>query len=120
MSPGILSTLSPIIREPPQPVNGGCVLLASQQLVALKYTSEKPLQPLKAAIPIDVTELPMVKLPVKPLHLRKAQVPIDVTEFPMFKLSEKPLQLAKASLPNVVTELGMLRSPVKPLHPLKA
>jgi hypothetical protein len=40
-------------------------------------TLVKPLQPLKALLPIDVTPLPMVTL-VKPLQLLKALLPIDV------------------------------------------
>jgi metal-sulfur cluster biosynthetic enzyme len=53
------------------------------QLVALKFTEVKPLQFLKAAFPIDVTELGMLT-EVKPLQYSKAELPIDVTELPMF------------------------------------
>ena len=42
----------------------------------------RPVQPLKAELPIYVTELGMVTV-VKPLQPSKAEPPISVTELPM-------------------------------------
>ena len=53
-------------------------------------TVVNPLQPEKALLPIDVTELGMVR-DVRPLQPQKAAVPMDVTELPMVS-DVNPLQ----------------------------
>ena len=88
-------TLLPIVSEPVKPV------------------------PIKAPVPIEVTELGMASEPVRPVQSVKATSPIVVTELP----SDKPVKLMqkpKAPSPIVVTELGMFNEPVKPVQPMKA
>ena len=70
------------------------------------------LQPAKAPLPIEVTELGMVML-VKPLQAQNAQSPISLTELGMVTLV-KPLQPQNAPSPIEVTELGIIVF----LHPL--
>jgi hypothetical protein len=57
---------------------------------------------------------------VKLRQLSKAPSPIEVTEFPIVKEPVKPLHPLKALLPIEVTESGIVKEPVKPLHPPKA
>ena len=52
------------------------------QFVALKMTEVRPLQELKTASPMEVTELPMVT-EVRPLQKEKAASPMVVTELGM-------------------------------------
>ena len=65
------------------------------QLTALKSTEVSPLQPLKAPIPMLVTELGMVT-EVSPLQNRNALVSIIVTELGMM-IEGKAVQASKAS-----------------------
>ena len=60
------------------------------QFFALKKTSFKPLQPEKAELPIEVTELG-ISTDVKLLQPEKAEPPIDLTEFGI-STDVKPLQ----------------------------
>ena len=61
----------------------------------------------------------MVKLPVKPLQFLKAPMPIYVTELGMVNEPVKPLQLLNAPLAIVVTELPIVKD-VKFLQSAKA
>ena len=62
------------------------------QCVGLKWTSERQLSPEKAAPPIVVTELPIVKTPEKPVQPTKALSPISLTEFGIVRSPVKPVQ----------------------------
>ena len=73
-----------------KPLNGRELYSKSLQFFAFQTTLVKPLQPMNAPSPIEVTELPMVTL-VKPLQLQNALPPIEVTELGMVTLV-KPLQ----------------------------
>ena len=55
----------------------------------------KPLQPLKASEPIDVTAEGMVSVPVRLLQPSKAMPPISITELGMVT-AVRPLQPSKA------------------------
>ena len=63
------------------------------QLVALKFTVVKPLQPENAELPIVSTELGMVT-EVKPLQPEKAEAGMFCTLFPIVKVEsdEHPLK----------------------------
>ena len=89
---GIVCTLSPIvIVEIGQLPNGWYDELKSPQFTALKFKVVKPLQPEKAELAIEVTELGMVT-DVKLLQPLKAEFSILVTELGMVT-EVKPLQL---------------------------
>ena len=91
---GIVCTLSPItIVEIGQLPNGWYDELKSLQFTALKFKVVKPLQPEKAELAIEVTELGIVT-EVKPRQLEKAELPIEVTELGMVT-EVKLLQLQK-------------------------
>ena len=120
MFAGILCTSFPMESVPEKPSNGEFPYSTSSQLTALKAKLLKLLQPEKAFIPIEVTDLPIVKEPVKPLQSLNAHSPIAVTELPIDRLPVKPIHPSKAYSPIVVTELGIVNEPVKPTHPLNA
>ena len=75
------------------------------QFFALKRTSFKPLQSLKAYLLIEVTEFG-ISTDDKCQQLQNADSPIDVTEFPILT-DAKPKQSLNAMLPIEVTELGI-------------
>ena len=101
-----------------------------------------PLQLKKALVPIEVTVLGMVNVPVNPLHL--INVPslivftllgISISVIPLqslnayFPVSDmlveritfvSPIHELNASCPKEVTLLGIVSVPVRPVHPLKA
>ena len=78
------------------------VLPGDLQFVALKVTEVRPVQPEKAVLPIEVTELGMVT-EVRPVQFLKAEPPISVTELGMVT-EVRPVQYEKALLPIEVTE----------------
>ncbi len=51
----------------------------------------KPLQPLKAQLPMDVTDSGMINVPVKPLQPEKAQLPMDFTDSGNINISKLSL-----------------------------
>ena len=74
-------------------------------------TEVKPLQPLKAEFPIEVTELGIVT-EVKPLQPLKAELPIEVTELGMVTDVKELLLYAKYAgivctlSPMFIVEIG--------------
>ena len=72
------------------------------------------MQPSNAATPISVTKSGITKSPLKPEHPLKALLPILVTEFPIFN-AIKLVQPLNAKSPISVTESGIINSPVNPL-----
>ena len=84
------------------------------QLSALNSTDIRPLQPLNAEVPMELTEFPMVTN-VKPLQPENAEFPMEVTELGMVT-DVKPLHPENAEFPMEVTEFPMVTD-VKPLQP---
>ena len=80
----------------------------------LEIMEIKPLQPLKAELPILVTPLPMVT-DVRPLQPLKALKPMLVTLLGMVT-DVRPLQFQKASSPMLITLLGMMTEVAQGLH----
>ena len=76
-------------------------------------------EPLKLAanLPLKLSGM-LGMLTFKPLKVQswKALMPIEVTELPMVNVPLNPVHPAKAVSPIVVTELGMVSEPVKPLQ----
>ena len=70
-----------------------------------------PLQFVKADAPMDMIRLVIMSshVPVNLVQPLKALLPIEVTEFGRVNVQVKPVQPLKALLPMVVTELPMVR-----------
>ena len=92
-----------MMSEPPQPSKGLSEEVTSAQLVAPYLTMVKPLQFLKALLPIEVTFSRMVSVPVNPVQFLKAQPSIEVTKRGRVNEPVNPVQPLKALRPISVT-----------------
>ena len=80
-------------------------------------TEARPAQSSKAEMPISVTELG-ISIEVSPLQFLKAASLIEMTELPNV-IDVRPVQPSKAEMPISVTELG-ISIEVSSLHRRKA